>query len=75
TDKPGVLANITSTLADHNISIEAVVQKQIDSLNNAHIAIITNKVKTAEITDAIKQIQQHEFIKDSVKLIHVETLE
>jgi len=74
TDKPGVLANITSTLADHNISIEAVIQKQIDSLNNAHIAIITNKVKTLEIVDAIEQIQQHDFIKDSVKMIHVENL-
>jgi len=74
-DKPGVLANITSTLANHNISIEAVIQKQIDELNNAHIAIITNKVRTAEMTEAIEQIQQHNFIKETVKVIHVETLD
>jgi homoserine dehydrogenase len=41
TDKPGVLADITAIFADHNISVEAVVQKQIDAQDNAHIAIMS----------------------------------
>jgi homoserine dehydrogenase len=72
TDKPGVLADITSTLAKHNISIESVIQKQIDQQNNAHIAIITNRVKTAELNAAIAEIQTREFNQETVKVIHVE---
>ena len=75
TDKPGTLANITTTLAKHNISVESVIQKQIDAQNNAHIAIITNNVKTANLKAAITEIQSHEFIQEDVKIIHVENLD
>jgi len=75
TDKPGVLADITATLAKHNISVESVIQKQIDQQNNAHIAIITNSVKTADLQAATTEIQTHEFIQDTIKIIHVENLD
>jgi len=74
-DEPGVLADITSIFANHNISVEAVVQKQIDAQNNAHIAIITNQVKTSEMNAAVDEIQKNDFIQESVKIIHVETLD
>jgi hypothetical protein len=47
-----------STFANHNISVEAVVQKQIDAQDNAHIAIITNQVKTQDINAAAVAIQK-----------------
>jgi homoserine dehydrogenase len=75
TDKPGVLADITATLAQHDISVESVIQKQIDQQNNAHIAIITNNVRTAALQAAITEIQNHEFIQEDVKIIHVENLD
>ncbi|HBA96397.1 MAG TPA: homoserine dehydrogenase, partial [Gammaproteobacteria bacterium] len=75
TDKPGVLADITTIFAKHNISVEAVIQKQIDAQNNAHIAIITNQVKTGEINAAVDEIQKNDFIQETVKIIHVETLD
>lgn len=71
-DKPGALADITTTLAKHNISVESVIQKQVDQQNNAHIAIITNTIKTSELNAAIAEIQSHEFIQENVKVIHVE---
>ena len=74
-DKPGVLADITSILAKHNISVESVVQKQIDADNNAHIAIITNKILTKEMNKAINEIQAHDYITGTVKIIPVETLD
>lgn len=74
-DKPGVLADITSILAKHNISVESVVQKQIDADNNAHIAIITNKILTKEMNKAIDEIQAHDYITGTVKIIPVETLD
>ena len=75
TDKPGVLADITAIFANHSISVEAVVQKQIDSKNNAHIAIITNMIKTSEMNEAVAEIQKNDFIQEDVKIIHVETLD
>lgn len=75
TDEPGVLADITAILANHNISVEAVIQKQVDEKNNAHIAIITNLVNTAEINTAVAEIQKNDFIQETVKIIHVETLD
>jgi homoserine dehydrogenase len=75
TDKPGVLADITAIFANHNISVEAVVQKQIDEQDNAHIAIITNQVKTGDIQAAVAEIQNHDFIQEKIKIIHVETLD
>lgn len=73
-DKPGVLADITATLANHNISVEAVIQKQIDQKNNAHIAIITNFIKTSELNKAVVEIQTHDYVQEDVKIISVEML-
>ncbi|BAS68115.1 homoserine dehydrogenase [Bathymodiolus septemdierum thioautotrophic gill symbiont] len=74
-DTTGVLADITSILANHNISVESVVQKQIDAQNNAHIAIITNSVETGDINTAVAEIQEKDFIQAAIKIIHVETLD
>ena len=74
TDKTGVLADITTTLAKHNISVEQVLQKPADAQNNAHLAIITNMVKTVALDKAIVEIQTHDFIQQDVKIIYVETL-
>ncbi len=72
TDKAGVLADITAILANHSISVEAVIQKQIDQQNNAHIAMITNKISTKNMQTAVAEIQNHNFIQEAVKIIHVE---
>ncbi len=74
TDRSGVLADITAILANYNISVEAVIQKQIDQENNAHIAIITNLIKTSELNKAVAEIQTHDYIQEDVKIIFVETL-
>ena len=46
TDVKGVLAKVTGIFNDHNVSIEALIQKQVDENNNAHIAITTDKIST-----------------------------
>lgn len=74
TDTAGVLADISAILASQNISVESVVQKQIDAQNNAHIAIITNQVKTSNMNVAVAEIQNKDFIQETIKIIHVETL-
>lgn len=72
TDEAGVLANISQILANHNISVETVVQKQVG--DHAQIAMISNVVKTAKLNNAVAQIASHDFIQESIKIIHVEAL-
>ncbi len=75
TDKPGVLSDITKTLADKNISIELVIQKQHDENNNSHIAIITNEVKERIITMAVREIEEYGFVHGGIKILRVENLD
>ena len=74
-DKRGVLAEITQIFSQNNVSIESLVQKQVDGDNNAHIAIITNKILTRDIQAAKLAIEVCEFNQDSVKIIHIESLD
>ena len=74
-DKKGVLAEITQIFYANNVSIESLVQKQVDGDNNAHIAIITNKILTRDIQAVKLAIEACEFNQDSVKIIHIEALD
>ena len=74
-DKRGVLAEITQIFSQNNVSIESLVQKQVDGDNNAHIAIITNKILTRDIQAVKLAIEACEFNQDSVKIIHIEPLD
>lgn len=72
-DKKGVLAEITKIFSKNNVSIESLVQKQVDSNNNAHIAIITNKIKRKNIQAIKKQIESCDFNKKNIKIIFIES--
>jgi homoserine dehydrogenase len=74
-DKRGVLAEITQIFSQNNVSIESLVQKQVDGDNNAHIAIITNKILTRDIQAVKLAIEACEFNQDNVRIIHIESLD
>jgi homoserine dehydrogenase len=75
TDVKGVLAKVTGIFNDHNVSIEALIQKQVDENNNAHIAITTDKVSTKTVMSIKKKIEASEFNKADVQIIHIELLD
>ena len=74
-DKKGVLAEITQIFSQNNVSIESLVQKQVDGNNNAHIAVITDKILTKDIRAVKLAIEACEFNQASVKIIHIEELD
>ena len=74
-DKRGVLADITSIFSNNNVSIESLIQKQVDENNNAHIAIITNKTHNENVHAIKAEIEACEFNQEGVKIIHIETLD
>ena len=75
TDVKGVLAKVTGIFNDHNVSIEALIQKQVDENNNAHIAITTDKVSTKTVMSIKDKIEASEFNQANVQIIHIELLD
>ena len=74
-DKPGVLADVTRILANHNISIEAIIQKEpLAGESYLPIILLTHKVREREVDAAIAQIEALATINRPVKRIRLETL-
>ncbi|MDY6942407.1 MAG: homoserine dehydrogenase [Pseudomonadota bacterium] len=59
-DHPGVMADITRILAEHAISIEAILQKPSQSPGQAELPVIllTHVVREGRLDEALKQIAQ-----------------
>lgn len=55
-DERGVLAKITGILAENSISIETIIQKDVNDPGNVSIVVITEKVQDCKATKAIDAI-------------------
>ncbi|MCL2379144.1 MAG: homoserine dehydrogenase [Defluviitaleaceae bacterium] len=72
TDKPGVLASITSVLGDHNVSIATVIQKNINKKDRAELILITHKIDEHSINSALDIIGNMPTIGSISNVIRVE---
>lgn len=73
-DEPGVLKGLTSILAEADISIEAILQKEPRSGEDATIAIITSAVTEGRITAAEQRIGTLPFVRPGIQRLCVEHL-
>jgi homoserine dehydrogenase len=74
-DKPGVLADITRTLADSSISIEAMVQKEPgEGERQVDIVLLTNRALEADVSRAIGTIERLPTVLGPVTRIRMEQL-
>lgn len=74
-DKPGVLADVTRILAKHNISIEAIIQKEpLAGESTLPIIMLTQTTLEKEMNAAITEIEALPTITGSVSRIRLETL-
>jgi homoserine dehydrogenase len=74
-DKPGVLADVTKILADHQISIEAIIQKEPPADETAvPIILLTQITLEKELNDAIAKIEALKTVAGKVSRIRLETL-
>jgi homoserine dehydrogenase len=71
-DRPGVLARISTIMAQHNISIESLIQKDTRK-TIAPIAIVTDEVLEAAIVAAVVDLEALEEIVGTVSRIRVES--
>jgi len=74
-DKPGVLADITRTLADSKISIEAMVQKEPgEGERQVDIVLLTNRAIEKNLNRAIAKIEKLPTVIGAVTRIRLEPL-
>ncbi len=74
-DKPGVLADIARLLADQEISIEALLQKEpAEDKQVVPVIILTQRVVERELNAAIASIEALDSVKGSATKIRLETL-
>jgi homoserine dehydrogenase len=72
-DQPGVLAQIASTLGDHNISIASAIQKQADeSARVAEIVVMTHPAKEKAVQEALAGFKSLSVVKEINNFVRVE---
>ena len=74
-DKPGVLADVTRILASHQISIEALIQKEpMAGESSVPIIMLTQLTLEKEMNAAIVEIEALATVSGKVSRIRLETL-
>jgi len=74
-DRPGVLADVTNIFANHNISIEAIIQKEPQTnIASVPIIILTHEVVEQNMNKAIAEIEKLEAVTNKIMRIRLETL-
>jgi homoserine dehydrogenase len=74
-DKPGVMAEITRIVADHNISISALIQKEAGSdSDRVSVIMLTHLTIERNINAAIVQIESLSVVTSKVIRIRIEEL-
>ena len=74
-DRPGVLADITRILADRDISIDAMIQKEpTEGEDQTDIILLTHKSIENRVMDAIARIEALPTVRGTVVRIRLEDL-
>jgi homoserine dehydrogenase len=75
TDKPGVLAKITSVLGNHNISIASVIQKETKENELVPLIMMTHLAEEGNLQNALLEINNLDVVKGKTRFLRVEETE
>lgn len=70
-DKPGVLSSVTKMFADHDISIETVLQRPCED-GNANLLFATHEAVEKNIQSIIKELDAASFVISTPTMIRIE---
>ncbi len=70
----GVLAQVTTVLAEHNISIAHVNQTEDNDLDTASLIYVTHKAQESNVQDALDDLRKLNTVRDVVSVIRVEDI-
>ena len=73
-DHPGVLMKVTEALGQHEINIDALLQKEARVEGMADIVLLTHEVREAALLNAVTELEQLDDITGPVTYIRVEHL-
>ena len=74
-DRPGVLADITRILADREISIDAMIQKEpSEGEEQTDIILLTHRIVEKNVVDAISKIEALPTVRGKIVRIRLEEL-
>ncbi|MDX8401289.1 MAG: homoserine dehydrogenase [Mariprofundaceae bacterium] len=72
-DRPGVIASVTSILADHRISLEAMVQKERHETASVPVVMLTHETTEGNMRAALERITALEAVQDDALILRKET--
>ncbi|RMH62272.1 MAG: homoserine dehydrogenase [Zetaproteobacteria bacterium] len=72
-DEPGVIAAVTSILADHRISLEAIMQKERHATNNVPVVMLTHETREGNLQAAIARITALDAVGDDALILRKES--
>ncbi len=70
-DKPGVLSKITALFAEHNISIETVLQRPVDN-TKANLLFATHVATEKAIAAVISKLESFDFVQNTPVMIRID---
>ncbi|MDQ6960597.1 MAG: homoserine dehydrogenase [Mariprofundaceae bacterium] len=71
-DEPGVIASITSILADHRISLEAVMQKERNVMHAVPVVMLTHETSEGNLQAAISRITTLPSVEEETLILRKE---
>jgi len=74
-DKPGVIASVTSILADHQISLEAMQQKEHDTGEVVPVIMLTHETTEGNLQAAMSRITALTAVEDEVLILRKESFD
>jgi len=72
-DEPGVIASVTSILADHRISLEAVMQKERNASHAVPVIMLTHETSEGNLQAAISRIVALPSVGEEILILRKET--
>jgi homoserine dehydrogenase len=73
-DQPGVLADVAACLRDHEVSIEALIQRARNPLEPVPIVLTTHETMEAQMTGALARIAALPTVLEPPRMIRIESL-
>ncbi|MCB9942130.1 MAG: homoserine dehydrogenase [Geminicoccaceae bacterium] len=73
-DRPGVLADVSAVLRDHDVSIEALIQRGRNPGQQVPIVLTSHEAEEAHMVDALAAIGRLESVIETPRMIRIEQL-
>lgn len=73
-DQPGVLADVAALMRDHNVSIEALIQRARNPGEAVPIVLTTHETTEADMIDVLTRIESLNTVLEPPRMIRIEAL-